>query len=267
MAFFKTIKQEAVRLPVFLCAFILCSYAAAESSVLSAEFQFTREQTSGGMYEKTSGTAYNRSSPHFFCVVLTHPFPQHVIFSEKETLLYYPQKNEAVQILYASPQIMTLEIEFLSLLDEDKGLGLLGYVLDRVQPIAGVYRAFWKNIVLHSGTQPKADILKAETMHDSDQRITSLIFISEKTGKKVMETVYSMYTQSAAAADNNAVADNAGGLLYPQMMTTESFNEKGESVSKSVLTMHAVILNKQIPLEIENFALPDGCSVTRVGPQ
>ncbi len=94
--------------------------------------------------EIVKGRIYYSSSDNIFTILVNYPVNQNLIFKGKIMNIYYPDKKRAFRIKSKVPFILPFFEAFMGVIEEDFGLGKLGYKFVTGKKKKNLFLTYWE---------------------------------------------------------------------------------------------------------------------------
>lgn len=211
---------------------------AHAGSPRSLAVNFSREFAEYDSKEEATGTIYYLP-PHKLTVVVEEPIDQWMIFDRQKLEIYYPDERKALRFTSSQPFQLSFFQAFLGVLDEDYGLGDIGYIL--------VHRSKNGDTVATTWKPPKklAKVLGDFTLVHEGQRII------RAESRRADGTVSSrcLFTDHYPY----------GNTYFPLTIITKRFFETDTSVER--ISFANPRFDLELPQDTIYFSLPDDVTI------
>ena len=207
-------------------------------NTLSARFE--RELATPLSKEVVKGTLYYQTSKTV--LEINEPLHQIMTFSGNTMTIFYPEEGKAFRIKAKNPISIPFVQGFVQVIEEDYGLGELGYKLTRHEPRGDTLYTYW------SPPPKQKKVLGMFTLAMVKEK---LVYAEAQTpdGEPAVRSSYRNYAE-------------LNGKSFPLEIYSEIYSKSG--LSTESVTYSDVQFNLPLPERILNFTIPDSVSVKEI---
>lgn len=226
------------------CLYLLAAHPPVAKSETLRTFvsDFQREFVNRGQKETISGRVFYDVNLKKLLIRVDQPLRQWMVLEGRETIIYYPDKKQAFRIKTQIEAVMPFFQVFIGCVEEDFGLGRLGYAM------AGYEK---KGMSLTSNWTPPKNMAK---------NLGDVVLVYESN--RLVSAEYK--TPKGAPASKGTFGRHIpfGGYFFPLEISIESKYEGGSTTEKVAYVNPE--FNGALPEDVRAFKLPPGVMVKDV---